>query len=166
MDVQKFYKNRPVVVQQPKTTLDPREGIGGGEIPSRVGKEGLRTEGVSKPPQPRGLVGSTIAEHVPSIRATMKGESSLKLIFSGNAKIHSKKRYPENAGWPATNRRKSYHTRNTVQLLVIKIKRVIRLNDKMLQALALKRVGGFQEACLLKASFGALGTTVGPSDNI
>ena len=35
---------------------DPGEEVGGEEIHSRVGKEGLRTERVSKPPEPRGLV--------------------------------------------------------------------------------------------------------------
>ena len=68
----KIDKNRPFVVRGPKaekgpkTTArvvywgegrDPGEGLGGGEIPPQVGKEGFRTEGVSKPPQPRGLVG-------------------------------------------------------------------------------------------------------------
>ena len=36
---------------------DPREGVGGGEIIPQVGKEGLRPEGASKPPQLRGQVG-------------------------------------------------------------------------------------------------------------
>ena len=38
----------------------PGEGVGGGEIHPRVGKEGLRAEDTPKPPQPRGLVGLSL----------------------------------------------------------------------------------------------------------
>ena len=54
----KLDKDRPLVFQKPTKRpksiarvldfgegRDPREGVGGGEIPPRVGKEGLRAEG-------------------------------------------------------------------------------------------------------------------------
>ena len=63
----KIGKNQPLVIQKlttnPKSIArvvgfgegrDPRDGVGGGKIPPWVRKEGLRTEGASKPPPRRG----------------------------------------------------------------------------------------------------------------
>ena len=57
----KIDKNRPLLgapqADKRSKEYSPGRGAGGGEIPPRVGKEALRTDGGYKPPQPIWLVG-------------------------------------------------------------------------------------------------------------